>query len=67
MAVGLEEQLGSVGRGLRHDGQPLGVADGHVLLRLEAEDVGVEAVGFVLVVDEDAGDVDARGHGSPRC
>ena len=45
----------------RDDGQPAVLAQRDVVLLHEAEHVGVEAQGLLLVVDEDAGQVDPHG------
>ena len=58
--VDLELRLGGV-----DDGAPaVPVAEGDVVLLLEAEDIGVELLRLVLVLDEDADDADVRDHGS---
>jgi L-aminopeptidase/D-esterase-like protein len=49
--VGLEEELGAIGLLRRHDGEPAMVAHRDVLLRDEAEDVGVEGLRLPLVVN----------------
>ena len=61
MAVGLQQQLGSVGILGRDHGQPPVLAERDLGLLHEAEDFGVEPQRLVLVVDEDAGEVDPHG------
>ena len=57
-----DQELGLVGM---DDGAPaVAVAEGDVVLRLEAEDVGVEALGLVDVLDEHADDGDVGDHGT---
>src|SRR6185369_11516841 len=56
--VGLEQEL-DVGMSLRrHDGEPAVRAEIDVVLRLEAERLGVEGVRLRLIVDHDAGESD---------
>src|SRR4051812_42174936 len=58
VTIGLEEQLRSVGLVPRRDRQPLGVAERDLRLLLEAENTGIEVESLVLVIDEDARQVD---------
>src|SRR3954469_20949654 len=55
--VRLEDELHAVTVIGRHHGQPRVVANGNVRLLHEPEYLGIEAKGFRLVVDEDAGQV----------
>ena len=58
MRGGFKEQLRPVGL-LRGDhGEPRVFPDGHVVMLLESEDLGVEGEGLGLVVDEDVGQCD---------
>jgi hypothetical protein len=51
--IGFEYQLGPVLLRGRDDRQPAVFTDGEFLLLLKAQDLGIEAKGFVLVVDVD--------------
>ena len=61
VVVGFEKELDAVRVLGGDDGEPPVLAQRHVVLLLEAEDVGVEAQRLLLVVDEDAGQVDPHG------
>ena len=58
MCGGLKEQLWSIRLLWGDHGEPGVVADGHVVMFLESEDLGVEREGFCLVVDDDVGQRD---------
>jgi hypothetical protein len=57
----LEHQLDAVGVLRRYDGEPAVLTHGDVGLLHEAQHVGVEAQGLLLVVDEHARQVDPHG------
>src|SRR5215210_2060945 len=63
VAVRLEEELRAVRLLAGRDGEPLRLTERDLRLLLEAEDAGVEVERLVLIVDEDAGEVDS--HVSP--
>ena len=58
VVVRFENQLDAVGILRRHHGQPLELTDRHLGLLHKAQRLGVEAERLVLVVDEDAGEID---------
>ena len=60
MGVGLEQQLRPVRSFLRYHGDPGVLSHGDVVLHLKAEDVRVESKRLLLVVHDDAGQVDSH-------
>ena len=60
VAIGLKEELDAVRLARRDDGKSSRISERDLGLLHEAKDIGVEAQRLLLVVDQDAGDVDSH-------